>query len=53
MGALLGEPSGGGAPLLGDLKVVKGRLRGWAPLFTGALLSKLEWAHLLGTLRYG
>jgi len=34
MGALLGEP-GGGAPLLGALKVMKGRLWGWASLFMG------------------
>jgi len=47
MGALLGE-SGGGAPFLGALKVMKGRLWGWASLFMGAQLGNLEWA-----LRYG
>jgi len=52
MGTLLGEP-GERASLLGDLKVIKGRLWGWASLFTGAQLSNLEWAHLPGTLRYG
>jgi len=52
MGALLGEP-GGRAPLLGSLKVMKGRLWGWASLFIGAQLGNLEWSHLLGTLRYG
>jgi len=52
MGALLGEP-GGGAPLLRALKVMKGRLWGWASLFMGAQLGNLEWAHLPGTLRYG
>ena len=39
-----------GAPLLGALKVMKGRLWGWASLFMGAQLGNLEWAHLLGTL---
>jgi len=39
-----------GAPLLGVLKVMKGRLCGWASLFIGAQLDNLEWAHLLGTL---
>jgi hypothetical protein len=41
MGDLLGEP-GGGAPLLGALKVIKGRLWGQAFLFMGAQLSNLE-----------
>jgi len=48
MGALLGEP-GGRAPLLGALKVMKGRLWGWASRFMGAQLGNLKWAHLLGT----
>jgi hypothetical protein len=48
MGALLGEP-GRGAHLLVALKVMKGRLWGWASLFMG----HLEWAHLPGTLKYG
>jgi hypothetical protein len=39
--------------LLRALKVMKGRLWGWASLFMGAQLGKLEWAHLPGTLRYG
>ena len=43
----------GGAPLLRDLMVMKGRLLGWATLFMGARLGKLEWTQLLGTLRYG
>jgi hypothetical protein len=51
-GTLLGEP-GLKAPLLGALKVMKGRLWGWASLFMGAQLGKPEWAHLPGTLRYG
>jgi len=34
MGALLGEP-GKGFPLLRTLKVMKGRLLGWAFLFMG------------------
>jgi len=42
-----------GAPLLGALKVIKGRLWGWASLFMGAQLGNLEWVHLLGTSRYG
>ena len=42
-----------GAPLLGALKVIKGRLWGWSSLFIGAQLGNLEWAHLPGTLRYG
>ena len=37
MGDLLGEP-GGGAPLLGALKVMKERLWEWASLFMGAHL---------------
>jgi hypothetical protein len=52
MGALLGKP-GGEAPFLGALKVMKGRLWGWESLFMGVQLGKLEWAYLLGTLRYG
>jgi len=52
IGALLGEP-GGGAPLLGTLKVLKGRLWGRTSLFMGAQLGNLEWAHLPGTLRDG
>ena len=52
MGALLGEP-GGGVPLLGALKVMKGRLWGWASLLMGVQLGNLEWAHLPETLRYG
>ena len=52
MGALLEKP-GEGAALLGALKVMKGRLWGWASRFMGAQLGKLEWAHLPGTLRYG
>ena len=32
---------------------MKGRLWGWASLFMEAQLGNLEWAHLLGTLRYG
>jgi len=52
MGALIGEP-GGGAPFLGALKVMKGRLWGWASLFMGAQLDNLERAHLPETLRYG
>ena len=51
MGSLLGEP-GGGAPLLGALMVMKGRLWGRAQLFVGAQLGNLEWAHLLETLKY-
>ena len=50
MGAMLGEP-GGRAPLLGALKVMKGRLWGRASLIMGAQLGKPEWAHLSGTLR--
>jgi len=50
--SLLEEP-GGGAPLQSALKVMKGRLWGWASLFMGAKLGNLEWAHLPGTLRYG
>ena len=38
MGALLREP-GGGALLLGALKVTKGRLWVWASLFLGAQLA--------------
>ena len=47
MGALLREP-GGGAPLLGTLKVTKGRFGGWVSLFMGAQLGNLEWAHIPG-----
>jgi len=36
MGDLLAEP-GERAPLLVDLKVIKGRLWGWASLFMGAV----------------
>jgi len=43
----------GGAPLLGAMKVTKGRLWGQESHFMGAELGNLEWAHLLGTLRYG
>ena len=50
MGAMLGEP-GGRAPLLGALKVMKGRLWGRASLFMGAQMGKLEWSHLLGTFK--
>jgi len=35
MGALLGEPGGRGAPLMGALKVTKGRLWGWESLYGG------------------
>ena len=52
MGARLGEPRGGD-PLLRALKVMKGRLWGWASLFMGAQLGNLKWAHLPGTLRCG
>ena len=53
MGALLGEPGGGGPPLLGALKVMKEKLQGWPSLFMGAQLGNLDWAHVLGTLRHG
>jgi hypothetical protein len=33
--------------------VMIGRLWGWAPLFMGAQVGNLEWAHLPGTLRDG
>jgi hypothetical protein len=46
MGALIGEPGVGGAPLLGTLKVTKERLWGWASLFMGAQVGDLVWAHL-------
>jgi len=49
---LLGEP-GIGAPLLRALKVMKGRLWGWASIFMGTQLGNLEWDQLSGTLRYG
>jgi hypothetical protein len=52
MGALLWEPEGE-APLLGALKVMKGRLWGQESLFMGAQFGNLEWVHQLGTLRYG
>jgi len=39
-----------GAPLLGTLWVMKGRLWGQASLFMGAQLGNREWAHLPGTL---
>ena len=52
MGAMLGEP-GRGAPLRGALKVMKGRLWGWASLCMWAQLGNLEWVHLPGSLRYG
>ena len=52
MGGLLGE-LGGGAPLIRVLKVMKGRLWGWASPFMGAQLGNLEWVHLPGTLKYG
>jgi hypothetical protein len=39
-----------GAPLVDALKVMKGRLWGWASLSMGAKLGKLEWARLAGTL---
>jgi len=40
-------------PLLRALKVRNGRLWGWASLFMGVQLGKMEWALLPGTLRYG
>jgi hypothetical protein len=52
MGAPLGEP-GVGAPLLGALKVMKGRMWGRASLFGGAQLGNLERVNLPRTLRYG
>jgi len=52
MEALLGKPGGGGDPLLGALKDMKGRLWVWASLLMGAQLGNLVWAPLLGTLRY-
>jgi hypothetical protein len=45
MGALLGEP-GGGDPLMEDLKVMKGRLEGWAYFLMGAQLGNLVCAPL-------
>jgi len=56
MGHLYGSSTRGtwrGAALLGALKVMKGRLWGWASRFMGAQLGNLEWAHLPGNLRYG
>jgi hypothetical protein len=38
-----------GAPLLRALKIMKGRLWGWASLFMGAQLGNLEWDRLPGT----
>ena len=52
MGDLLGD-TGGGAPLLGALKVMKGRLWGQASLFIWVQLGNLEWARLPGTLGDG
>jgi len=51
MGALLEEP-GGGAPVLRALKVMKGRLWGWASLFIGFQMGNLKWDQIPGTLRY-
>jgi hypothetical protein len=42
-----------GAPFPGTQKVMKGRLWGWVSLLIGAQLGNLEWAPLLGALRYG
>jgi len=42
-----------GHPLLEALKIMKGRLWGWASLLMGAQLGNLEWAYLPETLRYG
>jgi len=53
MRGLFGEPGKQAAPLREAVKVMKGRLCGWASLFMGAQLGNLEWAYLLGTLRYG
>ena len=52
MEALLGEPGrGGGTPFLETLKVTKGRLWGWASLFWGAQLGKLDFEiRLKGSL---
>jgi len=52
MGSILGEPEER-APLLGALKVMKGRVWGRASLFMGAQLGNMKWAPLPGTLRYG
>ena len=49
MEALLGGP-GVWVPLLGALKVMKGRLWGQASLCMEAQLGNLEWVHLLGTI---
>jgi hypothetical protein len=38
---------------MGPLKVMKGRLWGWVSLLMGAQSGNLEWAPLLGTMRYG
>jgi hypothetical protein len=40
-----------GAPFPEALKIMKGRLWGWASLFMGTQLGNLEWALLVGTLR--
>jgi hypothetical protein len=48
MGALLGEPEAGGGSLLRALKVMKGRLWGWASLFMRTQVGNLEWVHLPG-----
>ena len=50
MGALLAEAGGGGAPLLGALKVMKGRLWGQTSLFMGTQLGNLEWGTFNGTM---
>ena len=42
----LGNLEGVGAPMLGALKVTKGRLWGWESLFMGAQLGNLEWTDL-------
>jgi hypothetical protein len=42
-GSSFGEP-GREAPFTGPLKVMKGRLWGWASLLMGAQLGNLEWA---------
>ena len=48
IGTLLGEPGGGGAALLGVLKVMKGRLWGWALSSVG-----LSWATWGGVIYQG
>jgi hypothetical protein len=52
MGNLLEKP-GVEAHFPGTLKVMKGRLWGWASLLMGAQLGNLAWAPVPGTLRYG